>query len=160
MEPLPPAPAGPQMTDVRFVPDHTGIVVRDLAASVAFFRSAFGCAIDEVMTDVREQIANLISVPDAACDLTLLRVRGSGQRLELLQYTAGRGSGGREESLVTPGAGHVAFVVNSIADALAHLESHGARRIGLIVDYPDGPAAYCEEPGGAVLELMEVRTGN
>jgi catechol 2,3-dioxygenase-like lactoylglutathione lyase family enzyme len=151
------AEAGPPRRIATFIPEHAGLVVRDINASVRFFRDALAYSVDEVYSGLTHEIADMVGVPGARCDLTLLRPPEGEQRLELIEYTSGDRSGDPEPSPVCLGAGHVAYVVPSLSAALAHLERFGARPMGSVVEYPDGPAVYCQEPGGAVIELLELR---
>ncbi|MDX6592699.1 MAG: hypothetical protein QOJ13_1895 [Gaiellales bacterium] len=139
--------------------EHSGLVVHDLDASVTFFTDAFGYAVDEVLKGLSDEIADMVGVPDAKCDLVLLRPPTGRHRIELIQYTAGPNAASTSLSPTALGSGHVAFIVGSVREALERLELLGARPLGSVVDYPDGPAVYCRAPGGCIIELMEVGGG-
>jgi len=131
---------------------HASLAVTDLDASSGFYRAAFGFETVFEERGMAREIAETVGIDDVTCDLAQLRHPASGLVLELIAF---RGAGGET---VPPGPprGHVALVVTDIAAAEAEVLSLGAVRVGEIVAFEEGPAAYYREPGGSVVELEQL----
>jgi glyoxylase I family protein len=129
---------------------HASLAVADVDLSVPFYCEAFGC--EQVfeargMTDLIQSVAGM---PELRCDLAILRVPGSAQLLELIAF---RNPGAEVES--RPPCGHVEFAVADLERSLAAVERLGARPVGRVTSFPEGPSVYYSEPGGSVFELTQ-----
>jgi lactoylglutathione lyase len=122
---------------------HVGVVVSDLAASVAFYEEMFGA---------RE----VLRVDHDALSLVFLELPNT--LLELLVYRdGGRDSVPPESAL---GAGHLALQVDDVVDAQARLEARGVRFQGPALRVSEGPSAgwvltFALDPDGNRIELIQ-----
>ncbi len=96
--------------------DHVGIAVADLPAALAFFRDAFGLAVEA-------------SEAVASQHVRATFVAAGGPKLELLESTSPDSAIARFIAKRGPGLHHVALRVDDIRAALAHLKSRGVKLI-------------------------------
>ena len=78
--------------------------------------------------------------------------------VELLRFTSHPGAVGPEPSAAAPGCSHVAFTVPDLAALHARLHAAGVRFHAPPQISPDGGArvAYCRDPEGTIVELVEI----
>jgi predicted enzyme related to lactoylglutathione lyase len=129
---------------------HSSLAVEDLERSVAFYREAFGCDIvfqDRGMTGL---IQSVTGIPAVECDLAILSLPASEQLFELIAF---RNPAAPWDS--SPPAGHIEFAVADLEASGAAVERLGARLVGEVTMFPEGPSAYFREPGGSVFELTQ-----
>ncbi|MEQ8965470.1 MAG: VOC family protein [Azospirillaceae bacterium] len=131
---------------------HASLAVTDIDVSGDFYRRAFGFETVFEERGMAREIAETVGIAGVTCDLVQLRHPASGVVFELIAF---RGAGGEK---VPPGPprGHIALVVADLAAAEAELLRLGAERVGEIVAFDEGPAAYYREPGGSVVELEQL----
>ena len=96
--------------------DHVGIAVADLPAALAFFRDAFGLAVE-----ASEEVASQ--------HVRATFVAAGGPKLELLESTSPESAIARFLAKRGPGLHHIALRVDDIHAALAHLKSRGVKLI-------------------------------
>jgi methylmalonyl-CoA epimerase len=101
---------------VKAVIDHVGIAVKDLSASLAFFHDALGLEI-EAPEEVASQRVRAHFLP------------AGDSKLELLEATSPESAIARYIDKRGAGIHHIAFRVENIVAALAHLKSRGVRLI-------------------------------
>lgn len=144
--------------------DHVGLVVPNLEAAVAFFVDVLGgvCALRHgpyrgVPGDPDMQVRQFARHPRTEVD-GIAVVHVADTVLELLQFSAPdqRRDVPRTSDL---GGHHVAFYVDDIVVAVAHLRRHGVRVLGEPMPLPgpeSGPGAqfvFALTPWGLALEL-------
>jgi catechol 2,3-dioxygenase-like lactoylglutathione lyase family enzyme len=129
---------------------HSSLAVDDIDASVAFYRDAFACKLVFEARDMAELIQSVAGLPEVRCDLAILEVPGGTHLLELIAF---RNPAAPVRS--DPPAGHVEFAVARLGRAIAAVEALGARPVGQVTEFPEGPSVYYREPGGSVFELTE-----
>lgn len=146
--------------------DHIGITVPDLDAAVAFFVDVIGCEyifdggrIDGDPAFMRD-VLNVH--PEARLRYCFLRC-GHGANLEVFEYESPdqRAEPPRNSDV---GGHHIAFYVDDIHAAVAHLREHGVRVLGEPMHIDDGPAqgaswVYFLAPWGLQLELVSYPRG-
>lgn len=131
--------------------DHVGIAVADIDAALAFYRDALGLDV-HAPEDVAEQRvrAHFIPVGDPAIEL----LEATAPDSPIARYLEKRG----------PGMHHLTLGVESIHDALAHLEARGVRLIdktprhgaeGALVAFIHPSAAH-----GVLVELKQPAAGH
>ncbi|MFB9186663.1 VOC family protein [Dactylosporangium sucinum] len=137
--------------------DHTGMVVPDLEAAVAFYERAFGAAVvvREADTDVD---ATAIGLPGETVRLRGAILRCGSGLLELHEYLTPRGTAGRR--VCDEGIGHVAFRTSDIDAAYARLGALGVRFNSPPNTITSGTLAgrrwvYGRDPWGVVVELCQ-----
>jgi catechol 2,3-dioxygenase-like lactoylglutathione lyase family enzyme len=137
----------------KHVWDHTSLTVRDLEASLAFYRRAFGYELVLENRGMSQSIETIVGLPGLRADLVQLRAAHTEQLLELVAFSAVP-TGREDHGPTRPGAAHVAFRVEDFDAGLAAARGLGARLLGEVTWFgTDRPAAYLREPGGSVVEL-------
>jgi catechol 2,3-dioxygenase-like lactoylglutathione lyase family enzyme len=136
---------------------HTGLAVRDLDRASAFYQAAFGFEVVFSERGISREIADVTGIEGQVCNLAQLRSPHSGHILELLQFHGFETSEpALPEAPLRPGQAHIAFMVESLDNALSHVRSLGATMVGCIASFPEGRAVYCHEPGGTFFEMEEM----
>ena len=138
--------------------DHTGITVRDLEASLAFWRDALGFPLLYRARRDGAYAAGVTGVPGAIIDIAVLG--GPGHKIELLQYLA---PAERTHCAPRPcdiGSLHLAFDVDDLDAALARLAASGWTPAGTPQVVRGGGregtrVVYVRDPDGTTLELMQ-----
>ena len=135
---------------------HTGFVVRDRKAAIAFYRDVVGLNLLREYERRGPDIDQVIGYGDAYLRSAMLDL-GGGHALELIQYV-----NPPPEELPTDernriGAAHIALQVEDIHTVYERLRDGGARVINPPVQLgPDRLACYVQDPDGNWLELVEV----
>lgn len=145
--------------------EHVGLTVPDLDSAVAFFVEALGCehVFDGGSHGPDDAMARRLGVaPQTRLRYCFLRCR-TGPNLELFEYHA------PEQATVPPrnsdvGGHHLAFYVDAIEPALAHLKRCGVEVLGEPEHIAEGPAkgsdwVYFRAPWGLQLELVSFPDG-
>jgi len=128
---------------------HASVTVTDIDRATAFYTAAFGFEPAFEARGLSGQIAAMTNLTGLTCDLAQLRHPRSGAVVELVAFRP------RPTQDATPPAAHLAFTVAELVAAEAHVLGLGARRLGAIVAFAEGRAAYYREPAGSVFELEE-----
>ncbi len=137
---------------------HTGLVVDDLDAAIAFYSGLLDMEVIE-----RDHWRAPAPAEDQAVGLTGssadgVMLQGSGSYLELWHYEAPEqvGDGPAQRGAHERGLRHLAFEVDNVPAALDRVVELGGSRMGDAVDLDDTGAAvvYCRDPFGTILELM------
>jgi catechol 2,3-dioxygenase-like lactoylglutathione lyase family enzyme len=146
--------------------EHIGITVPDLNQAVDFLVDVIGCDFIFDGGEVKGRpdfMRNSLGVdPDATMRYCYLRC-GNGLNLEVFEYKAPaqRKSGPRNSDI---GGHHIAFYVDDIDAAVAHLKKHGVTVQGVPDHIKEGAAAgtawvYFLAPWGLQLELISYPDG-
>lgn len=142
---------------------HTGLTVRSLERSVAFYRDVLG--FEEVFAwNPREPyIAELVGYPTVDLHSAILRMPGSDVFLELLEY---RNVDARavDSGNANPGTAHIAFAVDNLDELYAALTAQGVASVSAPVTPTIGPnkggrAVYMIDPDGFRVELIQSTMG-
>jgi len=141
---------------------HTGLIVKDLDRSIAFYHDVLGLPFAVEPTDwfSGEQLDQGLRVPDAELRLTCFWA-GPQSRLELLEYRRLSADMDRPYPNNTLGAGHVCLQVDDVHAAKAELEAKGVEFYSDVNVVDEGPLAgwrsvYFADPDGLSLELVEI----
>lgn len=145
--------------NARYV--HTNLVAEDWQALASFYQRVFGC---EVVPPERHYSGATLEagtgVAGARLDGVHLRLPGhgpGGPTLEVFSYSK---AAARVPALVNrPGFGHVAFEVDSLAEARQEVLREGGREVGELVTLTtaDGRQVtwcYLTDPEGNIIELQ------
>lgn len=146
--------------------DHIGITVPDLDQAVGFFCEVIGAEPifdgGRIENDPGLMRERLNVHPDARLRYCFLRA-GQGLNLEIFEYHAPdqRREPPRNSDI---GGHHIAFYVDDITAAVAHLRRHRVRVLGEPTLIDEGPAAgaawvYFLSPWGLQLELVSYPHG-
>jgi catechol 2,3-dioxygenase-like lactoylglutathione lyase family enzyme len=148
--------------------DHAGITVPDIDEAIAWFEDVMGCSAPLTFGPFGDPtgtfMQDLLDVhPRAVIEqITMIRC-GRSANIELFEYDA-------PDQLQTfpknsDWAGHhIAFYVNDIDAAVAHMQSHGVQKLLGPLPVTDGPAAgqsinYFRAPFGTYIELISYPQG-
>jgi predicted enzyme related to lactoylglutathione lyase len=144
---------------------HTNLIAHDWRSLSSFYRDVFGCL--PVPPERRfsgRELESGTGVPDASLEGAHLRFPGCGEdgpTLEILQYSrfapCGRPAANR------PGFAHIAFLVDSVAEARDEVLRRGGGTIGEIVTLAIATGAritwcYVTDPEGNIVELQSWRS--
>jgi methylmalonyl-CoA/ethylmalonyl-CoA epimerase len=103
---------------------HVGIAVDELEKALAFYRDAFGLELEAPEEVASQRVrAHFVDLDRPAAAAT------HGAKLELLEATAADSPIATYLAKRGPGLHHIAFGVDDIAAALAHLKARGVRLI-------------------------------
>ena len=140
---------------------HTGLTVRDLERSVAFYRDALGMEVVFEQEKRGGYLAAIVGYPNAHVRMAHLRFAGDGHRVELFEYVEPETQGypGEPRDL---GITHVCLAVDDVDAVLGRLAAAGARPFSppVAVDTganAGGRAVYVRDPDGIILELFQPR---
>lgn len=138
--------------------DHTGITVRDLEASLAFWCDVLGF---ERLHRARRE-GNFASgvTGVVGADILIAVVAGFGHKIELLQYVAPADRVAFAPRPCDVGSLHLAFDVDDLDAALETLEARGWLVDGAPQAIEGGSRdgtrlVYIRDPDGTTIELMQ-----
>jgi catechol 2,3-dioxygenase-like lactoylglutathione lyase family enzyme len=141
---------------------HTGLTVRDLDRSLAFYRDTLG--METVFEQEKEggYLAAIVGYPGAHVRMAHLAFPGDRHRLELFQYLEPepRGEPGEPRDV---GITHVCLLVDDIAALHVRLRAGGIDFYSdpVVVDTganAGGIGVYVRDPDGITLELFQRST--
>ena len=139
---------------------HTCYTVRDMAASLAFYRDLLGFEIASERPEVTAAyFRTIIGFPDARVYAVLLKIPGTSHMLELLQYLHPAGTP-QDLTPNNPGSSHVCYLVDDLDAMYEKLRAANVTFISSPTDLDQGPnvggkALYLRDPNGAVIELFQ-----
>jgi catechol 2,3-dioxygenase-like lactoylglutathione lyase family enzyme len=138
---------------------HTGLTVRSLERSVAFYRDLLGFEVVFQWNPQAPYIGEILGYPNVDLHSTILRIPGSDVLLELLEY--------RNVPDVTVdmkngniGNAHIAFKVDELEPIYRRLKAAGVESVSEPVTPTIGPnkggrAVYMIDPDGFRVELIQ-----
>jgi catechol 2,3-dioxygenase-like lactoylglutathione lyase family enzyme len=117
--------------------DNVGVVVKDLAATIAFFRE-LGLELEGQATVEGEWAGRVTGLRDQRVEIAMMRTPDGHSRLELSRFlTPPVVADHRDAPVNALGYLRVMFAVDDIDDTLARLRKHGAELVGEVVQYED-----------------------
>lgn len=134
--------------------DHFSLAVSDLEEAIAFFSRGFGFEVHFVEWRMTHQIASMLGLEGASCDLAQLTLGDGGPKLELIAFRHDA-IGVAASHPMTPGMGHIALKADDFEATLERLEQLGAEPLGNVTDFSAGRSVYLRTPFNAFLELEE-----
>ena len=137
---------------------HTGITVRDIDASLAFFHDVLGFKLQYRARRTGPYAEKVTGVPEAEMEIAVLLA--PGHHIELLQYIAPGGRQHFRPRSCDIGSVHLAFDVDDLDAALAAIARHGWAAVGEPQTIAGGArngtrVVYVRDPDGTTLELMQ-----
>ena len=136
---------------------HTGVVVRDLEKSIAFYRT-LGFVEDSRATEEGVFIDTVVGLQNTKLEWIKLKA-ADGYLLELLQYHSHPERKEIEKQKSNQlGCSHLAFTVDNIELVCTHVEKNGGSLVNQPVLTKDKKVkvAYCHDVEGNLMEIVEV----
>jgi len=136
--------------------DNVGIVVDDLAATIAFFRE-LGLELEGRATVEGEWAERVTGLRDMRVEIAMMRTPDGHSRLELSRFlTPPVVADHRNAPVNALGYLRIMFAVEDIDDTLARLRPHGAELVGELAQYGDTyRLCYVRGPEGILIGLAE-----
>lgn len=136
---------------------HIGITVSDMARSEHFYRDYLGLKqIGDYPGRQGDYYSTLVGVPGALIDIRIFAAP-DGSKVELLQYRSHPADAGVLAQAVETGRPHMAFTVSDLNDLYARRSDFGcAFKSPPQKSGDDVLVAYCHDPDGAILELVQL----
>lgn len=143
---------------------HTGLTVRSLERSVAFYRDVLGFEVAFTWNPRAPYIAELVGCPTVDLHSAILRIPGSDVFLELLEYRDVTDAQPVDSGNANPGTAHIAFAVDDLDALYRDLTARGVASVSPPVTPTIGPnrggrAVYMIDPDGFRVELIESSRG-
>ena len=136
--------------------DNVGIVVDDLAATIAFFQE-LGLELEGQGTIEGEWAGRVTGLGDQRVEVAMMRTPDGHSRLELSRFLAPRTVADHRSAPVNAlGYLRVMFAVDDIDDTLERLRRRGAQLVGDVVRYKDAyRLCYIRGPEGLLIGLAQ-----
>jgi catechol 2,3-dioxygenase-like lactoylglutathione lyase family enzyme len=136
--------------------DNVGIVVEDLAATIAFFRE-LGLELEGRSTVEGAWAGRVTGLGDQRVEIAMMRTPDGHSRLELSRFiTPPVVADHRNAPVNALGYLRVMFAVDDLDDTLARLREHGTELVGEVVQYEDVyRLCYIRGPEGLLIGLAE-----
>lgn len=140
---------------------HTNLIARDWRMLAEFYQSVLGCVL--VLPERHfsgSELETGTGVRGSKIDGVHLRLPGNGDNGPTLEiFTYSRLADGPSPAVNRPGFGHIAFAVDSVADARAEVLGAGGKSVGEIVTLTTAVGhqvtwCYVTDPEGNILELQ------
>ena len=139
-------------------PDHVTIAVADADGAIQFF-ALLGFQEQHVALIDGDAPAKYMGMPDMKAEHITLALEGASPRFEiqLLEFepTPGADPGQHPTNLRRRGFNHLAFRVDDITAAAAHLTATGVTLLSDELDYISRRLRFFEGPEGITLELVQ-----
>ena len=139
-------------------PDHITIAVADVGAAIEFF-ALLGFRKDHVATIDGGLPARYMGMPGMKAQHITLALEGANPpfEIQLLEFDPAPGAdpGAHPTNLRKRGFNHLAFRVDDIEAATAHLVANGVTMLSDEMDYISRKLRLFEGPEGITLELVQ-----
>jgi methylmalonyl-CoA/ethylmalonyl-CoA epimerase len=129
-----------------FRPDHAGISVADLEASIAWYREMLGFTVDRIV-DIPEDTGRLALIRNGDFLLELFCLPDAAPLPEERRHPA--------TDLRTHGMKHVAYAVADLRALMEHLKARGVDVVWDVVVHDDTLCAFVRDNSGNVVEFLE-----
>ena len=135
---------------------HTGIIVKNMSASIEFYRDYLGLEIVQEFTDSSDYINEITNIKNGTAHFIKLQMV-DGSILELLEYPTHR-TQSHTLSILNVGLAHIALRVESAEKMYEFLKSKGVKVLSKPVLSSEGIAKvfFCLDPDGLRVELVEM----
>ena len=136
---------------------HVGVVVSDMAASLAFYRDLLEMEVWADFKDNSPYVQAVTGVPDANVWMIKLKAENGGS-IELLQYLSHPQDIPEPNKSCDVGCNHFALEVEDLDATYKKLLEHGIQFNAPPCVSSDGGAkvTYCRDPEGVIVEFVEI----
>jgi methylmalonyl-CoA/ethylmalonyl-CoA epimerase len=131
---------------VKIRPDHVGISVGDLEASMAWYHDILGFEIERVV-DIPEDTGKVALMQQGGFIIELFCVPGAASLPEARRHPA--------TDLRTHGIKHVAYAVPDIVALMDELKARGVDVVWDVVVHDGDKCAFVRDNSGNLVELVE-----
>ena len=138
---------------------HTGLTVKDLDRSIAFYGDLLGFEVTALGEREGGYFGAVVGYPDVKVRLAYVAPPDSAHKLELFQYVSppSRGEGGEPRDV---GMTHVCLIVDDLPGIHERLSAAGVEFFSepVYIDHgvnEGGRAVYLRDPDGIILELFQ-----
>lgn len=141
---------------------HVGLPVANLGQSLAFYRDLLGFAVASDEWEEGPFLETILRTPGAKAHIAKLKMPGPASAhpwmLELLEYQSPTPGPSPKLAIHTVGHAHLALTVDDLEATYRQLLRAGVAFLSAPAVSPSGRAkvAFCEDPDGYRLELVEV----
>ena len=144
---------------------HAGRTVRDMEASLGFYRDLMGFQVDDDEILEGEDIARFIGRKEARFRAVMLSMDGGPPFIELAQFLDRAAAAGPGEIVRDLVDGHISILVDDIQVAFDRLSSAGVTFNSAPMPITEGAfagqwVASCLDPDGGMVELWHVPEGD
>jgi len=138
---------------------HTGLTVRDLDRSVAFYRELLGCSVAMEQDKTGGYLAAIVGYPEASVRMAHLRAPAGELVIELFQYLDPV-SIDTDLEPAKVGNAHLCFLLPDLDATYARLSAAGVGFFSppIVIDTganAGGKGLYLRDPDGITIELFE-----
>ncbi len=139
---------------------HTGLVVRNLEKSLAFYRDILGLEVYKRHLEKGDYIDRLVGIKNVVVEWVKLAAPEGGL-IELVEYRShpDPSAKGARENIPSNrvGSGHVALTIKNLDAVYKELKKRGHDCNSEPLIAPSGKVKilYCHDPDGIILELIE-----
>jgi catechol 2,3-dioxygenase-like lactoylglutathione lyase family enzyme len=137
---------------------HVGLTVRDLDASIAFYRDVVGMRLAMRLDTGGEWFDELTRNHDADIEVAMLEL--GDVTLQLVEY---RRAGGEPAPVAhhRPGSPHLSIEVGDVETRHGAITASGSHHPTAIVDIPGiARSFYVEDPDGVPVEFLQMRSSS
>lgn len=137
---------------------HTGLVVRDIEKSLAFYQDILGFPLWKRTVEKGRYIESVVGISGVVLEWAKLKIPGD-TLLELIQYHTHPDN--HDIPKIQPsnkiGCSHMAFTVRDIESLYQTLTKRGFHCNSEPQTSPDGlvKVLYCHDPDGIIIEMVE-----
>jgi lactoylglutathione lyase len=142
---------------------HAGVHAADLEQSLRFYRDLLGLEVINQLTTRTEHTREITGYPDAVLKVAILRIAGTSQYLEVMEYSNVPGVA-VDPATGNVGTCHLAFFVDDLDTLFERLVQAGVRTVSRrVVEIPSNglltgaKVVYVMDPDGVRVELMQSR---
>ena len=138
---------------------HIGIVVSDLAASLAFYAGLLGLRLGNGGEESGKELDRIFGMPNVHLRTQKLLTDRGDARVELVELLEPTHVTGAARGLTDVGITHFAITVDDIELTYRELRSAGVTFVSAPERDASGFAkvAFCRDPDGNLIELIEVQ---
>lgn len=137
---------------------HTGMVVRNMDRSLAFYRDLLGLKEAKIMEESGAYIDRMLGLEGVEVVTAKLSADEGVTLVELLEFRSPTSPATSPLSLYGIGPTHFALTVEDLDGLYERLQRAGVAFIAPPVHSPDGLAkvSFCRDPDGIPIELVEM----
>lgn len=140
---------------------HFGVVVSDVERSLRFYRDLLGLEIVQAAEESGTRIDNMLGLSNVSVKTVKMSAEGGGSLVELLEFRSHPRHFDPMREICSLGPSHLAFTVEDLDALYKRLLRSGVLFNAPPQLSPNGYAkvAFCRDPDGTSIELVEVIRG-